>query len=1166
MLEIRLFGTPSVLYENQPVEIPRRATRALLYYLAANGQPVGRARLATFFWPDATDEDSKARLRDQLGKLRNALPDPSLLIADRESVSLEFNKVFVDVLKFQEFHTQVSRIFSMQPPEPTIPASVQRKLVEMTELWATPGFVDGIDSYNSENVEEWLLFTRRRLENQYSDVIQRLYYHERAMGKLVQAIQWLQKALEHDPFNEQVNLLLAKTYLENGQRTAARKQFEHMQEVLGNVPDAQFPEELEAYRSEIFSQLQEIPLEEDQEWPIKESFSVPYIGQEKTLEQLKSVYRKGGSFIIFGEAGAGKTRLAQEVYHRVTPRPKLLLTACYAHKVDVSFHPWTELLQKYMSKDDWLQLSVYEASMLSILVPELASVRTDLQPIPNVITARVRHNLFDALYKALQVLSKEFPVMLFVDDLHWADESSNEMITYVLNRSFFQQANHIFLMTARGEEQNPGLKKLLQLNPNKNLEQAQLNRLTSQQVADLALHLLEGELSSEYVDQLTKKTGGNPYFVLETIQAILNSPDEILVQDVSKFPISENIYQMIQYRLQSLSADAREIIEIAAILGNHFDVSITEQTSSFRTDRFIHAIDELQTTLLITEVLGSDPLEYAFIHENIRESLLQELSSLRKNQLHNSVANAMTESAQGKKKEIAVILAYHYEKAEKYSQAIDYWAQGAHHAYQMTSLNESMRAFKHAASLIPKVDHLTDEQLLALYANWSDIVFSLDDPLEVERLNQELLQHGNERKSDLLIGTALDGLSDACFASNQFDMGFEFSEQAIPHLQRAGNLHRLLLAQVHHGVFHYMLGNLPEARKTFYAVYEQMPDNEDEHFIYLNNNLHYQIGIVEILMGYPVKGLEYLEQAITNRKTKPFPTENMLIYTAMGLGYYLKGEYRSGFEICSKAIEIGEQMEFMRMLGYAYAYSAMNAHYLGWLDQAWEHADKALAIGSKYGHIEISALAYRTMGHVHLRLADYLPAIDYFQKGIQVAGEHFAALELMTLLGHAMAAVGQVEEGLGYLDQAYRLSSQLKLGSISVYARSMMLFTQSEHQNVDSKFLEEIELALIDAKSRSIGRSIMILNAPFVKVNQRPDDYIKLMEETLHSASRLSDPLFETRILQYLIKFKKEQILSCQAETERLDLLVEELAYRAEGLPFEKAWKNYAEKMRQLCK
>ena len=442
----------------------------------------------------------------------------------------------------------------------------------------------------------------------------------------------------------------------------------------------------------------------------------------------------------------------------------------------------------------------------------------------------------------------------------------------------------------------------------------------------------------------------------------------------------------------------------------------------------------------------------------------------------------------------------------------------------------------------------------------------MDAPEEIERLNQELLELGQERKSDLLIGTALDGLSDACFASNRYKEGINFALEATPYLERAEHLYELLQNKIHSGVLIYMSGNFPEAREALYKVLEQMPENDEPNFVNLNSNLHYQIGILEVLMGYPVEGLEYLHQAVQDRKKRPIVTEVMSIYAAMGLAYYIKGEFRTGYEWCNKAVEIGEQMEYWRMLGYAYAYGGLSAHNLGYLDVAWEYADKALDIGQTYSHGEISSIAYRIMGNTYLRLEDYHSAIEYFQRGIRIAGEHYVALELSMLLGYALASVGQVEEGLKYLIDAYQTAAQLQLGSISVYARSLLLTTQSRNNDNNDRLLEKIEIALVDAKCRSINKAATMLKMPFVRANRRSGDFIRMMNESLQDASRMPDPLLEASILRDLFIFEKNRNLARQVEEDRLKVILKELAPHAEGMPFESAWKKYFDSMQALFK
>jgi tetratricopeptide (TPR) repeat protein len=227
------------------------------------------------------------------------------------------------------------------------------------------------------------------------------------------------------------------------------------------------------------------------------------------------------------------------------------------------------------------------------------------------------------------------------------------------------------------------------------------------------------------------------------------------------------------------------------------------------------------------------------------------------------------------------------------------------------------------------------------------------------------------------------------------------------------------------------------------------------------------------------------------------------------------------------------------------------------LDQALEHANLAVSIGQSYGHHEISALGYHTLGNIHLRLEDYQSAIDYFERGFQVAGEHFVALELLALNGYALASAGQIEAGLEHLRRAYQVSSALDLGSISIFARSLILLVQNWQGNNGGSINEEIEIVLDDAKKRSIHRVIALLEMPVEGVDQREDDFIKKMEEDLQDVSLTTDPFFEMRMLYKLIVSKKRRGLSWQSEMDRMNAILEELAPRTVDMPYESAWQRY---------
>lgn len=143
-LRILLLGPPQVEYGGRSLRIQRRLLRTLLFYLAAQSDPVGRQTLIDLFWPDEDEEDARRHLRETLSKLRLALPLPTLIHAAQDLVSLDQTQVYVDVREFQTLLHQV-RIYLKLPLAAPLPEAVYQKLCKAVGLWRGQRFLAGVE-------------------------------------------------------------------------------------------------------------------------------------------------------------------------------------------------------------------------------------------------------------------------------------------------------------------------------------------------------------------------------------------------------------------------------------------------------------------------------------------------------------------------------------------------------------------------------------------------------------------------------------------------------------------------------------------------------------------------------------------------------------------------------------------------------------------------------------------------------------------------------------------------------------------------------------------------------------------------------------------------------------------------------------------------------------
>jgi len=1045
-----------------------------------------------------------------------------------------------------------------------LPATSYQSLVEAAKLWRGPGFLSGVNWPDSPSLESWQRNQEAKIQHHLRHVLDRLMDHETAVGNLEQLIVWVLMALQLDNLDEDLHYLLLKTYLDLNRRSDARKHYHEIEALYRIELSSELPESVQSLWKQI-SDTQPIKSSvQSVEWPIHTSIHTPFVGRNEIIEQIDKFCSTSSGVVIFGEAGIGKTRLVQECYQRRETKPRLLMAAGHSSESNLPYYTWINLLRHSIKPEEWLQLSPTWAAPLAVILPELKEIHTGLQAQDFPSPDHPRTVILDAIHQLLRVLADESPLILFVDDVHWADESSLAILSYLLKQSFFDSSHNFLVMTARADEKNPWLDNLLINTPLQKLRQIELPNLGVEDVAHLVQHVLNQSPPQEFIERLFRDTGGNPFYLLETVQAILETGHSQEIEKIIDFPLPPSVHQLTQARMQGLSDLAIDILLAGALIGMEFNLSLVQQITGADAVSALEALVELEVARFLLSSQKEDQPTYSFVHEKIRESILFELSPDRKRVLHARIATTLEQYLGSSASSQAAWIGFHYQESGNLLKSFDFWLQAAQYASRLYSIQNAIEAFSNAERIVPREPGITERKIHDLYVNWASVAFDSDNPEMLFRINETLLSLGRERDSAFLIGTAFNVLSDAHFASNQFEKGLESVEQAKLYLPSSGDICEFLNSQLRYGVFLYMVGNFPDAREILYSVLDQIPAESDPSFDKLNSNLHYQIGILETLMGYPVEGLEFLGSALKHRRKVQVPNEVISLYAAMGLAYYIKGEFQAGYEYASKAIEIGEKMGYQRMLGYAYAYCSLNSHNLGLLDEAWEHASRALYIGQTYGHFEISALACRTFGNMYLWLEDYQSAIAYFEKGIRIAGEHYVALELMALLGYAFASAGRIEEGLAHLTQAYQTSSQMNLGSISVYARSLLLIAQSQHGDSSNNLPEEFERALAETKDHSIRKATTLLKMQFIKESRRSQETLKQMNENLQDASRMSDRLLEARILRDLIVYKKGEMLPFQSETEQLNEILQALAPHTYGMPFESAWKKYLASMRTI--
>ena len=394
---------------------------------------------------------------------------------------------------------------------------------------------------------------------------------------------------------------------------------------------------------------------------IVEGFS--FVGRHAELGRLQSRWKAaaaghGGVALLAGEPGVGKTRLAREFARSVSAEGAVVLFGRCDDGIGVPYQPFVEALGYFIAAlaDDELAAHIGPLGHeLARLAPELSSRVADLPPPASSDPASEQFRLFEAVSGWICGLSGEAPVVLVVDDAHWAQQPTLFMLRHLARR--IGTCRVLVVVTYRDTDVDRGhpLSAVIgDLRRDHNVERLSLGGLDRDEVAEFveaaAGHELD-ERAQALALAIHDETEGNPFFVSEVLRNLAESGavyqrdgQWTYSGDVGDIGVPEGVRDVIGRRLDRLTPDANVILGIASVVGHDFSLGVIERAAPADVD-VIAALEEGVAAAIIGEAGGGPSLRYRFTHALVRTLLYDELSTARRVRLHASVAMALEETA-----------------------------------------------------------------------------------------------------------------------------------------------------------------------------------------------------------------------------------------------------------------------------------------------------------------------------------------------------------------------------------------------------------------------------------------------------------------------------------------------------------------------------------------
>ena len=831
----------------------------------------------------------------------------------------------------------------------------------------------------------------------------------------------------------------------------------------------------------------------DEEWQVVHDLTDLVLGGETQV------------LTIVGDVGLGKSRFIEELTAHWTEEHRALSigSSCPSFGRHTPYLPWLDLLRTFFGFNPadsnqvklekigallrevdptWSDWIVLLGGLLGLEIEETALVRA--------LDAQTRQRMiFQIVTGLVDHVAGEQPLLLVIDDLQWADDTSVELVNQVARQATGQPL--LFVLAHRPEESLA-------------LGVADLPHHTGLRLEELSdeagLHLLDillpttPQMPQQLKALILEKAQGNPLFIDAVAHSLIENYLTLNEEtgtyhartDLDQIEIPDSVNRVIMSRIDRLDETSRNVLRVASVIGKEFKHWLLNAIYPYRRaeGELRERLDELSQREILDGPLAE--LLYLFRHILTLEVAYESLLYSDRRQLHRSIGESIETQQAGRLAEYWEVLAHHYGLAEEWEKALDYHLEAGRRAQSIYANEDAIHHFRQALEAAEQVSGSEDRQL-----------------------------------------AAHEGLGDVLDTLGNYD-------EALAHIQQA----RDLVPMIDYSSEETARRLADLCRKTA-AIHEKKSDY-DTAFNWLRSGLEYLEGIEAVeeariyLLGAGVyqrrgkyneaiewcnKGLA-IAQRISGRRGQSTIAH---AYRSLGLTYWRLGDTARTIEFCQKSLEIYEQIEDISGVSQASTNLASAYHDRGgqgdWA-RATEHYLRALEIMRRTGYVHGQALITLNLGEVYLYQGDLNQATSYYQQSLEMWQE-LGSTYMIAVLHNNMAGVplrrGNPESALSLLQKSLEMFQQIGSGDFlpEVYRRQALahLGKRELDKALDCaqrslKLAQEQEMRLEEGATRRVLGQVHLDRQDLAQAARELEESLRILEE-LNSRYEIGKTLFQ---------------------------------------------------------
>jgi oligopeptide transport system substrate-binding protein len=434
------------------------------------------------------------------------------------------------------------------------------------------------------------------------------------------------------------------------------------------------------------------------------------VGRETEQKQATALWSEvlsgqGRVLMISGEPGIGKSRLVRELTtHAEVTGGWALEGASYAESGS-PYGPFRQVLREVLSKDSETCCDLPQGVLADVLslAPELKTHFPDVSANPPLDPQAERQRLFENIVIFFSTLSDHAPLLLILEDAHWADSGTLARMLHLARNTRHKRVMIVApYREVELDEARPFHEVLLDIQREGLAVRLKLNRLTRSQTQDLLGVLFAEEILPDFLEGIYRETEGNPFFIEEVCKTMLASGKMTFGDgrwhrpSMKELGVPQSVQVAIQSRVGKLPELSQEILKLAAVVGRVFDLETIAKTSDLEEDQLIDAMEDAQNAQLIEGENGREGGVYRFSHALIPSTLVVGLRTRKRRRLHREVATAIEQVCP----DDFEALAFHYNQAGEDEKAVTYYLKAGDRARSLFAFQETVYHYEHALEIL----------------------------------------------------------------------------------------------------------------------------------------------------------------------------------------------------------------------------------------------------------------------------------------------------------------------------------------------------------------------------------------------------------------------------------------------------------------------------------